>query len=87
MERPVRYSTITVDAQIVAAELMRPDAILDQATIRSWQQRAANSALALQAMLTRIDHIHPAIMLSACNAKVLVDGLSADLEKLDVEPQ
>lgn len=33
-------------------------------------------------MLTRIDHVHPLVVTSASNAKVLVDGLTEDIEKL-----
>jgi hypothetical protein len=71
------------DSQIVAAELTKADKPLDEFDIRSWRQRAANAALALQTMLTRTDHIHPAVILTTCNAKILVDQLSSDLERLD----
>lgn len=70
------------DAQIVAAELTDSKAPYSAADIRSWQQRSVNSSLALQAMLTRADYIHAAVVLTACNARVLVDHLSADLKNL-----
>lgn len=71
------------DAQIVAAELTREGVPYDASDIQSWKQRAANSSLALQTMLTRADYIHAAVILTACNAKVLVDHLSIDLAKLE----
>lgn len=71
------------DSQIVAAELTRNDGTISSDELRSWRQRAANSALALTTILTRADHIHAAVVLTACNAKVLVDSLETDLAKLD----
>lgn len=70
------------DSQIVAAELTKDAQKIDALSVRSWQQRAANLSLALQAMLARTDYLHAGIVLSATNAKVLVDGLSVDLEAL-----
>lgn len=69
------------DAQIVAAELTNHP--FGTSEVLSWRQRSANASLALQTMLTRADHIHPAVVLSACNAKILVDQLSRDLEALE----
>jgi hypothetical protein len=71
------------DAQIVAAELTKPGKPLDAFGIRPWRQRAANASLALQTLLTRTDHIHAAVILTTCNAKILVDQLSSDLERLE----
>ena len=71
------------DAQIVAAELTRQDVPYGPGDIQSWKQRSANASLALQTMLTRADYIHAAVVLTACNAKVLVDHLSIDLAKLE----
>lgn len=69
------------DAQIIAAELTNhPFGNLE---VRAWRQRSANASLALQTMLTRTDHIHAAVVLTACNAKILVDQLSLDLETLE----
>lgn len=59
------------------------DAQLSLVSIRSWKQRSANSALAIQTMLGQPGYIHAAVVLTTCNAKILVDGLSLDLEKLD----
>ena len=71
------------DAQIVAAELTANDRKFDIFNIRSWRQRSANASLALQTMLARVDHIHPFVIVTTCNAKILVDGLSYDIEKLE----
>lgn len=71
------------DAQIIAAELTRPDCSLTPSCVRSWQQRSGNASLALQAMLTRVDHIHPAVVVAMCNARVLIDHLSSDLVKIE----
>lgn len=71
------------DAQIVAAELTREEVPYDSGDIKSWKQRSANSSMALQTMLTRADYIHAAIILTACNARVLVDHLSIDLARLE----
>ncbi|QCI68237.1 hypothetical protein [Phreatobacter stygius] len=81
----VRYVIMQAqyEAQIVAAELTRPNASPDMLSLRSWHQRVANASLGLQMMLSRVDHIHPAIVLSTCNAKVLVDGLASDLTLLE----
>jgi hypothetical protein len=72
-----------VDAQIIAAELTAPDAAITANDTKSWRQRAANSALALSTMLTRADHIHPAVVLTACNAKILIEWLEKDLVRLE----
>lgn len=72
------------DAQIVAAELAKLGTPY-RATlleIQSWSQRSANVSLALQTMLTRADYIHPAVIITICNAKILIDQLSVDLATL-----
>lgn len=71
------------DAQIIAAELTRTNLSFDASDVRSWLQRSANASLALQTMLTRVDHIHPSVVVTMCNAKILVDHLSSDLTKLE----
>ena len=68
------------DAQIVAAELTNGKDITSL-DVLSWQQRCLNVSLALQTILTRTDHIHPAVILTATNAKVLVDQLTKDVLK------
>ncbi|KJJ96244.1 hypothetical protein UB44_17675 [Burkholderiaceae bacterium 26] len=71
------------DAHIIAFELTRPDEPYCALDIRSWQQRSANASLTLQTMLTRVDHIHAAVVLTMCNAKILVDHLSLDLARME----
>jgi hypothetical protein len=71
------------DAQIIAAELTKSEQPFGRIAVESWQQRAENSAIALQTMLTRSDYVHPFVVLNACNAKVLVGTLSANLKELE----
>lgn len=71
------------DAQIIAFELTRADPPFDALDMRSWRQLAANASLALNAMLTRGDYIHATVILTTCNAKILIDQLCVDLEKMD----
>lgn len=71
------------DAQIVAAELTRHDKKWESDDIRSWQQRTRTSELALTALLTKTDYLHPSVVLSVSNAKVLVEQLQTDLERLE----
>jgi hypothetical protein len=71
------------DAQIIAAALTKSTQPFGRTDIESWQQRAENSAIALQTMLTRSDYVHPFVVLNACNAKVLIGTLSANLQELE----
>lgn len=71
------------DAQIVAAELTQKDKSWDAGDIRSWQQRTRTSDLALGSLLARTDYVHPSVALTVSNAKVLVEQLQMDLEKLE----
>jgi hypothetical protein len=41
------------------------------------------TGLALQTLLSRTDHIHAAVILTTCNAKILIDHLASDLAKLE----
>lgn len=70
------------DSHIIAAELTNEDEPYVAADIRSWRQRSDNASLALQTMLARTDYIHSSIVLMTCNAKILIDGLSTDLDSL-----
>ncbi len=38
--------------------------------------------MALQTMLTKVDHIHPSVVTTLCNAKMLLDEMEADLTDL-----
>ncbi|MBU4527612.1 MAG: hypothetical protein KUA43_11380, partial [Hoeflea sp.] len=67
------------DAQITAFELSHNDELVDGDRIRSWRQRALTSSMALQTMLTKVDHIHPFVITTLCNSKVLVDSMEQDL--------
>ncbi|WP_312809268.1 hypothetical protein [Agrobacterium cavarae] len=69
------------DAHITAFELTTPEELIDGHSIRSWHQRASSSSLALQTMLTKVDHIHPSVVTTLCNAKILIDEMEADLTK------
>lgn len=69
------------DTQVIAAELTNPEKKIDAATIRSWKQRASLTSQTLQATLSRTDQIHPATIVSAANAKVLIDSLLEDLAR------
>lgn len=69
------------DSQIIAAELTDPKG-WGSNEIDIWRQLVANVSLALQTLLARTDHIHPSVILTTCNAKILIDRLSSDLEKL-----
>ncbi len=71
------------DSQIVAAELTRENQALDLENILRWQQLASNVTLALQTMLARTDYLHPAIILSLCNAKILIDQLFLSLKRME----
>lgn len=77
----VRYALIQAqfDSQIIAAELTGDKKAPDATDVLSWQQRSANASLILQTMLTRVDHIHPLVVATMCNAKILIDQLSIDL--------
>jgi hypothetical protein len=70
------------DAQIIAAELTKSTQPFGRTDVESWQQRAENSDIALQTMLTRSDYVHPFVVMNACNAKVLIGTLSANLKEL-----
>ncbi|WP_129567384.1 hypothetical protein [Agrobacterium sp. CFBP2214] len=70
------------DAHITAFELTNPEELIDGRSLRSWRQRASSSSLALQTMLTKVDHIHPSVVTTLCNAKMLIDEMEADLIKL-----
>lgn len=71
------------DAQIVAAELTQRDKSWDAGDIRSWQQRTRTSDLTLGALLARTDYVHPSVVFTVSNAKVLVEQLQTDLGKLE----
>jgi hypothetical protein len=85
----VRFTIVQAqfDSQIVASELVNRSKSIDKADVREWRQRAITSATALSVLVNRTDHIHPAVTHVTANAKVLMDGLVADLEELskDVE--
>jgi hypothetical protein len=70
------------DTQIVAAELAKPEMRPTAEDLRRWRQLAANSSLALTTMLQRADYVHSAIVLVTCNAKVLMDELARDIDRL-----
>jgi hypothetical protein len=70
------------DAQIIAAEITDENTLINDSKILSWRQRSANASLIIGTMLTRLDHIHPAVTVTMCNAKILVDQLSMDLSRM-----
>lgn len=70
------------DAHITAFEMTQSTEHLDKTKLRGWRQRSANSALILQSMLAKVDHIHPSVVVMLCNAKVLVDDMDASLKRL-----
>lgn len=70
------------DAQIIAAELTSDDGF-DEFTIKTWRQRTALAVMTLEAMSTRVDHIHAAVLTTICNARVLVGFLSESLESIN----
>ncbi len=73
------------DAQITAFELAHNDQLVDSDRIRSWRQRALTSSMALQTMLTKVDHIHPFVIATLCNSKVLIDSMVDDLVRFGEE--
>lgn len=70
------------ESHIIAAELVNRTTPIEESDVREWRQRAATSAIELNALVGRIDHVHPAVIHFVSNAKVLVDELVGDLEYL-----
>jgi hypothetical protein len=70
------------DAHITAFELTQADVVLNEINLRTWRQRGTNSALFIQTMLSKVDHIHPLVVGNLCNAKILVDDMISDLALL-----
>ncbi|TPW26714.1 hypothetical protein [Pararhizobium mangrovi] len=69
------------ESQIVAAELTQANEGFDTDDIRSWVQRAKLANLSLETLLTSSGHIHPAVVVTLCNAKILVEQLCSDLQE------
>ncbi|MEH3116636.1 MAG: hypothetical protein PGN25_03245 [Methylorubrum populi] len=57
---------------------------MTKADIRDWRQRAMTSALSLEALGSKIEHIHPAVTQVISNAKILIDDLVTDLKSAAV---
>ncbi|SFV31799.1 hypothetical protein SAMN05216456_1462 [Devosia crocina] len=70
------------EAHIVAAEWVNGTE-LEMTDVRNWRQRMATVAISLDALLSRSDFVHPASIHALANAKVIVDGLVADLAAFD----
>ena len=70
------------ESQIIASELVNRAFPVDKADVRQWRQRATTSAISLNALVGRTDHIHPSVTQVISNAKVLMDDLLGDLGEL-----
>lgn len=68
------------ESHIIAAELVNRTTPVTKADIRNWRQRAMTSALSLGALVSKIEHIHPAVTQVISNAKILIDDLVDDLK-------
>lgn len=71
------------DSHIIAAELVNRTSPIDEVDVREWRQRAVTSSIELNAFVSRIDHVHPAVTHVVSNAKVLIDELVNDLAYLN----
>lgn len=73
-----------IESQIIAAELVNRTTPVPEFDIREWRQRATTSAVSLNSLAGRTDHVHPSVTQAISNAKVLVDDLLGDLGELAV---
>lgn len=71
------------ESQIIASELLNRSTPIKLSDVRDWRQRAATTAIGLNAFLGRIDHVHPSVTHVLSNAKVLADDLIENLNCLN----
>ncbi len=74
-----------LDAHIVAYEITKDASSRIRQDVALWIQRMQASALALEAIGSRADHVHPGVIFMACNARVLVNDLINELRAVGEE--